>query len=238
MYKYLSACYDEFMAEVDYDSWAKRITYCLENRKKGIDCGCGSGKITSRLKKAGYDVIGTDVSAEMLEAARANFIRENLDIPLVQMDSEKLTVGNKIEFITAVCDVVNYIKKPERFFRSAYRALKPGGILIFDISSKFKLTGIIGNNVFTDSTDNVTYIWSNVLSPALDKVEMYLTFFTKNATGSYDKSEEKQVQYIYDPEYLVSLLRQTGFENIKYVGFDGKGRMEEEERIFFTAYKV
>lgn len=236
MYKYLSSCYDEFMQDVDYDAWAKKIAGYVGNRKKGVDCGCGSGLITMRLKKMGYDVIGTDLSTEMLERARENFRRENLNITLVRMDSENLVVGNKVDFITAVCDVVNYMKKPEKFFVRAYNALADDGVLLFDISSKYKLTEIIGNNVFTDSTDNVTYIWSNSLSEKQNKVEMFLTFFVKNKDGSFDKEEENQIQYIYEVDDLVEKLRAAGFGKVEYFGFEGKN-VAQEERICFAAYK-
>lgn len=236
MYKYLSSCYDEFMQDVDYDAWAKKIAGYIGNRKKGVDCGCGSGLITMRLKKMGYDVIGTDLSTEMLERARENFRRENLNITLVRMDSENLVVGNKVDFITAVCDVVNYMKKPEKFFVRAYNALADDGVLLFDISSKYKLTEIIGNNVFTDSTDNVTYIWSNSLSEKQNKVEMFLTFFVKNKDGSFDKEEENQIQYIYEVDDLVEKLRAAGFGKVEYFGFEGKN-VAQEERICFAAYK-
>lgn len=236
MYKYLSSCYDEFMQDVDYDAWAKKIAGYIGNRKKGVDCGCGSGLITMRLKKMGYDVIGTDLSTEMLERARENFRRENLNITLVRMDSENLVVGNKVDFITAVCDVVNYMKKPERFFVRAYNALADDGVLLFDISSKYKLTEIIGNNVFTDSTDNVTYIWSNLLSEKQNKVEMFLTFFVKNKDGSFDKEKENQIQYIYEVDDLVEKLRAAGFGKVEYFGFEGKN-VAQEERICFAAYK-
>lgn len=236
MYKYLSSCYDEFMQDVDYDAWAKKIAGYIGNRKKGVDCGCGSGLITMRLKKMGYDVIGTDLSTEMLERARENFRRENLNITLVRMDSENLVVGKKVDFITAVCDVVNYMKKPEKFFVRAYNALADDGVLLFDISSKYKLTEIIGNNVFTDSTDNVTYIWSNSLSEKQNKVEMFLTFFVKNKDGSFDKEEENQIQYIYEADDLVEKLRAAGFGKVEYFGFEGKN-VAQEERICFAAYK-
>lgn len=236
MYKYLSSCYDEFMQDVDYDAWAKKIAGYIGNRKKGVDCGCGSGLITMRLKKMGYDVIGTDLSTEMLERARENFRRENLNITLVRMDSENLVVGNKVDFITAVCDVVNYMKKPEKFFVRAYNALADDGVLLFDISSKYKLTEIIGNNVFTDSTDNVTYIWSNSLSEKQNKVEMFLTFFVKNKDGCFDKEEENQIQYIYEADDLVEKLRAAGFGKVEYFGFEGKN-VAQEERICFAAYK-
>lgn len=237
MYQYLSYCYDSFMSDVDYDVWANRIIGILGDRKKGIDCGCGSGNITLRLKKAGYDVVGMDISPDMLNVAKQNFIRNNVDIPLIKMDAEKLSVPGKADFITAVCDVVNYMKSPGQFFARAYSALNNGGVLIFDISSKHKLTEIIGNNVFTDSSGDTTYIWTNHLSNKKNKVEMYLTFFIKNSSGSYDKREERQVQYIYESDQLISLLKGNGFTKVMSGGFEGKRNRNLEQRLFFVAYK-
>ena len=34
MYKYLSSCYDEFMQDVDYDAWAKKLPDISEIAKK------------------------------------------------------------------------------------------------------------------------------------------------------------------------------------------------------------
>ena len=109
-------------------------------------------------------------------------------------------------------------------------------MLLFDISSKYKLTEVIGNNVFTDSTDDVTYIWSNSLSEKKDKVDMFLTFFVRNKDGSFDKEDESQTQYIYDAEDLAGRLRAAGFGKVEYFGFEGKN-VAPEERICFAAYK-
>ena len=42
--------------------------------KRALDFGCGTGRSTRFLKKLGFDVIGIDISGDMLEIAR------NLDI--------------------------------------------------------------------------------------------------------------------------------------------------------------
>lgn len=34
MYKYLSACYDQFMNDVDYDAWAEKLAARIGDRKK------------------------------------------------------------------------------------------------------------------------------------------------------------------------------------------------------------
>ena len=237
MYKYLSTCYDFFMRGVDYDGWANRLAEKIGDRKRGVDCGCGSGMITYRLKKLGYDVIGMDVSREMLDIAAQNFASVGESITLVQMDSTKLKLARPVEFITAVCDVVNYIKNPLAFFKKAYENLAGGGVLLFDVSSAYKLKEVIGNNVFTDSSNEVTYVWTNELSKNQTKVDMNLTFFTKNSQGSYDKTEESQTQYVHEQSALEEMLKEAGFSTVEVYGAKGKNIALEEQRLFFVAYK-
>ena len=62
--------YDEFMDNVPYEAWAEYLVELL--KEAGIsdglvlDLGCGTGAMTRRLKDAGYDMIGVDLSADML----------------------------------------------------------------------------------------------------------------------------------------------------------------------------
>ena len=66
--------YDLFMDNVPYDEWCAYI--CETLKKHGIadgpvlDLGCGTGKMTRLLKERGYDMIGVDLSEEMLSIAR------------------------------------------------------------------------------------------------------------------------------------------------------------------------
>lgn len=65
--------YDIFMDNTDYDAWANYIISLLPTDfPKGariFECGCGTGALTLRLNKAGYDVTGSDISRDMLEVA-------------------------------------------------------------------------------------------------------------------------------------------------------------------------
>ena len=74
MYQGFADTYDRLMDEIPYDVWH---TYILELLRENqiedgivVDLACGTGAMTSRLAADGYDVIGIDLSAEMLEAAR------------------------------------------------------------------------------------------------------------------------------------------------------------------------
>ncbi|MDE7326173.1 MAG: class I SAM-dependent methyltransferase [Lachnospiraceae bacterium] len=73
-YTGFAALYDTFMDNVPYEEWSRYLISLL--KEYGIDgglvceLGCGTGSITRRLRDAGYDMIGIDLSEDMLDIAR------------------------------------------------------------------------------------------------------------------------------------------------------------------------
>ena len=72
-YTSFARVYDMFMDNVPYEKWSRYIVEKL--RANGIDSGyvvdlgCGTGKLTTLLADAGYDMIGIDNSFDMLDMA-------------------------------------------------------------------------------------------------------------------------------------------------------------------------
>lgn len=73
-YSAFAYVYDELMDNVPYDEWAEYLIGLLKENgvPEGLVCelGCGTGQMTRRLAAAGYDMIGIDLSEEMLDVAR------------------------------------------------------------------------------------------------------------------------------------------------------------------------
>ncbi len=73
-YSAFAYVYDELMDNVPYDAWAEYLIGLLKENgvEDGLVCelGCGTGQMTRRLAAAGYDMIGIDLSEEMLDVAR------------------------------------------------------------------------------------------------------------------------------------------------------------------------
>ncbi|OQB24111.1 MAG: Glycine/sarcosine N-methyltransferase [Firmicutes bacterium ADurb.Bin182] len=241
-YTILAKLYDPFMADVDYDSWAAYIKRFLPGGGRLViaDCACGTGELTVRLAASGHTLIGIDKSAEMLETASQKARARGLKIPFIKQDIRRFELHKKVDAVICTCDGVNYLSSREqvrRFFDAAYNALKPGGLLIFDISSRYKLSAVLGNNTFANDDEAHSYIWQNAYDESNKLLEMSLTFFIKKGE-LYERSKEVHIQRAHSAAEIENALSSAGFYlSGVYGGFTTEPPDKEAERIQFVAAK-
>ena len=233
--------YDRMMEDVDYDGWAKYIDGFLRETgtKSVLECACGTGSLTVRLARMGYAVTGSDLSEDMLMIARQKALDGGLrSLPFVCQDMRKIALHKPVDAVISACDGVNYlVDGAEDFFRAAHRALKPGGILLFDVSSAYKLSTVLGDNTFAATGADWAYIWENAYRPRLDRVDMTLTGFLKRG-ATYARFEEHHSQRSYTEEELRTALVSCGFHDIQvYEAFTHNAPIDTTERLQFTARK-
>jgi len=100
-----------------------------------VDLGCGSGQWARELLRAGYRVLGIDISEAMVEIAR-----EKAPGAEFRVGSLFETEIPPCDAVTAVSEVLNYLFDPEnegrgldRVFRRVHEALRSGGVFVFDV---------------------------------------------------------------------------------------------------------
>lgn len=96
-----------------------------------LDLGCGGGWTSVFFARYGYDVVGQDIAQDMIDLAyenkRLNAIDGNLNF--IRADYENLTFSN--EFDCAIFfDCLHHADDELAAIRSAYNALRPGGVLL------------------------------------------------------------------------------------------------------------
>lgn len=237
--------YDLLMDDFDYPAWAE---YYLEIIARAgakprtlCDCACGTGSLSVPFGARGIRVTGVDISADMLEIAAAKARRNGVMAMFVCQDMCRLQLPRPVEALVCGCDGVNYLLTQERvraFFECAHKAIRPGGVLAFDISSAYKLEHVLGNGFFGEERDEVAYLWSNSFDEINHTVRMDLTFFRREEGGLYRRFNETHTQRAHRPEELTALLEQCGFKNINIYGdrtFDAP--KADELRIHFTAVR-
>ena len=242
-YGRFAAVYDRLMADVDYNAWAEYLRGLLQQHAPSattvLDCACGTGEITLRLSQMGYAVTGLDVSADMLYEAQQKCLRAGRRIPFVQQDMRNIALHKPVDAIVCACDGVNYLtsaKDLAAFFCGAYQALSPGGLLLFDVSSAYKLSRVLGCNTFGEDEADCAYLWKNYYDEASALCEMRLTFFVRQANGGYERFTERHVQRAHQVTELVDALQNSGFcAPLCYQAFTADAPGETAQRIQMIA---
>lgn len=238
-YTVLSKYYDKLIYDSQYQKWVDYVSSVVKEyakSKKGVDVACGTGIFTRALKKSGFDVIGIDLSQEMLEKAINLTAKENLSITYLKQNMKNLKLFEKVGFITCINDGLNYLSGVdfEKAIKSFSKNLISGGLLLFDISSKYKLEKVLSNNMYGDNSEDLSYIWFNTKRD--DSVEINVTFFEK-IKDSYIRYDETQVQYIHSLEFVTNVLEKNNFNVIKVTGELFEDLKDNSLRQIFIAIK-
>ena len=229
-YSALGRWFEYLNDDCDYGQWSQYLIDLVKTRASGLsglDIGCGNGYFTRAFIREGFSVRGVDISPQMLDTAKTLALKEGVKAEFLLGDITKLTINGKVDFCIAVNDCINYVPKDKltKAFSHVYNCLKKGGVFIFDISSSEKLKTVVGNNVFAEDRDDISYMWFNSVEG--DKVIMDLTFFEKGKDNNYNRFDERHIQYIYEEDEILSALKASGFsaESAGHLGKDKKDRI-------------
>jgi SAM-dependent methyltransferase len=95
-----------------------------------LECGCGTGWLSTILQRCGYSVVGADVSPYAIELCQHSAVGSDGPPPeFVVADSEQLPFEEEFDAVVFF-DSLHHSVDEQAAVCSAYRALKPGGVMI------------------------------------------------------------------------------------------------------------
>ena len=236
--------YDLFMDDIPYEEWCGCLTKLL--REYGVeeglvlDLGCGTGKMTRLLAARGYDMIGVDLSGEMLELA----MEKNPDnrILYLQQDMREFELYGTVRAIVSVCDSMNYLTEYEdlvQVLRLANNYLDPGGVFIFDMNTPYKYRELLGEQTIAENREEGSFIWENYFDEEQGINEYDLTVFIREKDGRYRKIEETHFQRAYDNETVKQAVEAAGMELAAvYEACSRRLPGLDSERVYFVAREI
>lgn len=245
-YGVFSEFYDALTANVSYDTVAQVLSSLLTRYGKSrgllLDLACGTGSVSVRLAKKGYEVIGVDLSPEMLSEAQNKAYSAGQNILFLCQDMTKLDLYGTVDAAVCTLDGLCHLPDEESVFAALQKVslfMNPGGVFLFDVNSVYKHRAVLGNNTFVYDTDDVYCVWQNTLLSDGVTVQMDLDFFEPTSDeGDYVRQSERFTERAYPRETLENLLKKAGFTVLDvFDGYSGMPAHDTSERLLFAVRK-
>ena len=242
-YENLAFSYDRLTNDVDYE---KIVAFYYEilareniRPRTAVDLACGTGSVALLLARDGKQVVGVDLSEEMLTVAAQKAQEAGCAVQFICQPLQELQLAKGVDLAVCALDGLDYILEPadcKEAIRRVYKALNPGGVFIFDVNTPEKLRAMDGQ-VFLDEDDDVYCVWRGEFDEERNICSYGMDLFQRHG-GVWHRSFEEHCEYAYSIEQLSEYLKAAGFNQIR-VYADGKLEApgEGEQRVYFSARK-
>ncbi len=241
-YTSFSQVYDSLTANVDYKKRAEYICKILSRYKITdgllLDLACGTGSLSLELSKRGFEVIGTDASADMLAVARMKAMEEGENILFLCQRMEETDLYGTVGAIVCALDSINHLPDCgalKKTFSVLKNFIDYGGIMIFDVNTIYKHREILGNNTYIYDEKDVFCAWQNRLLKDGITVDINLDFFLKGPKNTYSRFSEHFKEIAFSDAQITAAVSENGFTVLKRYGeLSENGPAEDAQRVFYV----
>lgn len=218
-----------FIATGAAKTLAAKLTERGINSGLVVELACGSGISSALLLSAGYDVLGYDISAPMIEIARGRAAaapRPLLPFGVRGVDTESPSARFEVASlydaeipqcvaVTGIGEAFNYLFDPRAGFESlrevfarAWRAIVPGGVLMFDVAEPGRALPRLEHHVWEGRGWRVV---SETIEHTADRLLERRITTTRTIGGESRETFELHRLALYDHEEVYEALREIGF---------------------------
>ena len=201
--------------------------------KKVLDIGCGIGLLSFYLAKRGANVIGIDLSKNIIDFCKTEAKKKEIEIDFREMNAQVPDFEDESFDIIVGSRVVHHIPNIELFFKECKRLLKKKGYIVFIEPLKKNMIVELNRKIFAPQKrtehEHPLYISDILLAKSifgniehkeyflLSPLAMFFRDFVKNAT--LFKALYKFLNIIEAPLTRIKFLKQycwqTVFKSIK-----------------------
>jgi 2-polyprenyl-6-hydroxyphenyl methylase/3-demethylubiquinone-9 3-methyltransferase len=137
-----------------------------------LDVGCGAGLASETLARHGFDVLGIDAAADLIEVARTHathaHAKGSMAAYRVAVAEDLLSVNLRFPVITAL-EVIEHVPDPAAFVRALAGLLEPGGLLFMSTLNRTRrsfLVAKLGAEYVLRMLPVGTHDWRRFVPPA------------------------------------------------------------------------
>ncbi len=180
-----------------------------------LDVACGTGTLALGLTQKGWRVYGIDASPDMLAQARQK--AAGLDSPVavtwLQADMRDFALPEAVDLAISTYDSLNYLLTFDdlcRTFGCVARALRPGGLFLFDMNTESAFLRDWDDSVFFVEDEELAVVIQSVYDAAARQATATITGFVRQG-DLYARFQETHVERAYSQLETIAALETGGF---------------------------
>lgn len=182
---------------------------------KILDLACGEGTFAIEMAKLGYEIVGLDLSSEMIEIARDKSKEAGIEATFLHRDMREFSLEEDFGLATSWFDSMNYLLNRSDFFKTlenVHDSLAGGGYFVFDVNTIHALSvQWQEHDCYVQRDDSSVF---ELHRTGYDRSErlarLTITFFV-NQGDTWEKHEEVHMEKGYELEEIKEMARQAGF---------------------------
>lgn len=146
-----------------------RAMAALEGQRV-VDVGCGGGILSEGLARCGAEVLGVDLSADLLDVADLHGLESGVPVAYRKISAEALAAEQPGAFDLVTCmEMLEHVPNPASIVNACARLVKPGGMVFFSTLNrnlKAYLLAIVGAEYLLRMIPKGTHDYATFIRPS------------------------------------------------------------------------
>ncbi|MBU2565931.1 class I SAM-dependent methyltransferase [Patescibacteria group bacterium] len=216
----------------------------LKSKKhKVLELGCGTGRITIPLKKAGINIVGLDNAKEMIKIARKKAVKAKLKIPFIIGDALNFKSHSKFSTIIFPYNSISQFNEKEipKLIQNIKLHLEPKGKFFFDINRNIRISKLHPLTKIIDWTDplcikelGVIIRRKSSITRRPEKRVLDIKYFWEitHKNRRIEKRKTSMQFSIQTPDWYIEQFKKNGFNLINHIVNEHEGNKMIRQHSF------
>jgi ubiquinone/menaquinone biosynthesis C-methylase UbiE len=220
--------YDLFYGAKPYAAEAGYVHGLLQRfserpARRVLDIACGTGSHAIELEKLGYEVVGSDISEDMLKGAREKARAASSAIRFERQDMRTLDVASRpFDAVLCLFDAIGHVQTTtaiKQTFSAVHRHLRDDGLLVLEFWHAAAMAGHHDPQrvrKWATQRGEILRLSETTVDLALQCATVQHAIYDMRRDGTYEAAVERQVNRFFSLPEMSALLDDCRFDVLKY----------------------